>query len=111
VRGVDTKVGGRGDACVPLPVWGRPVRGGVGMCVPSYNFTHITDGKQYDWIAFLPGLLERLVNARVYNMDNAQFPDLWQANTAQFLRIEQGYLRSRDRWACGTMREGGAGSD
>jgi hypothetical protein len=40
----------------------------------------------YDQIAFLPGLLDRLQNAGVYDMDNALFPDLWQANTAQFRR-------------------------
>ncbi len=56
------------------------------MCVPPYNFTYITDDKQYDRIAFLPGLLDRLQNGGVYDMNKTLFPARCHVNTAQFRR-------------------------
>ena len=66
-----------------------------GLQVPKHTskvYSNITDDKQYDQIAFLPGLLGRLQNAGVYDMDNALFPDLWQANTAQFRSSMKYYI-------------------
>ena len=58
-----------------------------GLQVPKHTskvYSTITDDQQDDRIAFLPGLLDRLQNAGVYDMDKTSFPDLWEANSAQF---------------------------
>lgn len=58
-----------------------------GLQLPEHTskvYSNIADDKQYDQIAFLPGLKDRLLNAGIFDMDNALFPDLWARNTAQF---------------------------
>lgn len=87
-----------GDFNLPKVEAGDPVYDALrkrGLQVPKHTskvYSNITNDKQYDQIAFLPGLLDRLQDAGVYDMDNALFPDLWQANTAQFRSYMKYYI-------------------
>lgn len=66
-----------------------------GLELPEHTsqvYSNLTDDKQYDQIAFLPGLKERLVSAGVFDMDNVLFPTLWQRNTTQFKAYMRYYV-------------------
>lgn len=87
-----------GDFNLPKVVPGDPIYDALrkrGLEVPDHTskvYSNITDDKQYDQIAFLPGLKSRLRMAGVFDMDNALFPDLWQRDTKGFRSYMRYYV-------------------
>ncbi len=87
-----------GDFNLPMVQPGDPVYDALrkrGLQLPEHTsqvYSNINDDKQYDQIAFLPGLKERLTAAGVFDMDNALFPDLWQQNATRFRAYMRYYL-------------------
>lgn len=87
-----------GDFNLPKVAAGDPVHDALlkrGLLLPTHTskvYSNITDDKQYDQIAFLPGLKDRLRTAGVFDMDNALFPDLWQRNAASFRSYMRYYV-------------------
>ncbi|MBX2980078.1 MAG: endonuclease/exonuclease/phosphatase family protein [Flavobacteriales bacterium] len=87
-----------GDFNLPKVATGDPIYEALrkrGLLLPEHTskvYSNITDDKQYDQIAFLPGLRGRLRQAGIYDMDNALFPDLWTADKRGFRSYMRYYI-------------------
>lgn len=66
-----------------------------GLQLPKHStkvYSNIVDDKQYDQIAFFPGMKSRIIAHGVFDFDNAVFPDLWQTSPADFRHYLRYYL-------------------
>lgn len=87
-----------GDFNLPMVQPGDPVYDALrkrGMKLPDHTskvYSNITDDKQYDQIAFLPGMKAMLQDAGIFDFDNALFPDLYAKSKANFKTYTKYYI-------------------
>lgn len=87
-----------GDFNLPKVQKGDPIYDALtkrGLRLPEHStriYSNILNDKQYDQIAFFPGLKSNILANGVFDFDNAIFPDLWQASPANFRTYLRYYL-------------------
>lgn len=84
-----------GDFNLPKVEKGDPIYDALtkkGLRLPNHStkvYSNINNDKQYDQIAFFPGLKSKITAHGVFDFDSEIFPDLWQESTSKF----RSYLR------------------
>lgn len=73
-----------------------------GLQLPEHStriYSNIVNDKQYDQIAFFPGLKSKIRQHGVFDFDGALFSDLWQENPRNFRNYLRYYLSDhRPMW-------------
>lgn len=73
-----------------------------GLTLPKHStkiYSNISNDKQYDQIAFFPGLKSKISASGVFDFDGVIFPDLWQKSPANFRAYLRYYLSDhRPMW-------------
>lgn len=94
-----------GDFNLPKTEKGDPIYDALtkrGLTLPEYSskvYSNITDDKQYDQIAFFPGLKSRIKNNGIFDFDDAIFPTLWQDSPSNFKKYLRYYISDhRPMW-------------
>lgn len=66
-----------------------------GLQLPKHStkvYSNIVNDKQYDQIAFFPGMKSKITAHGVFDFDTAIFPDLWQTSPVDFRHYLRYYL-------------------
>ena len=73
-----------------------------GLKLPEHStrvYSNIVNDKQYDQIAFFPGLKSKIEGNGVFDFDQVIFPDLWQESAAKFRNYLKYYISDhRPMW-------------
>jgi len=87
-----------GDFNLPKVEKGDPVYDALtkrGLRLPEHSsriYSNILNDKQYDQIAFFPGLKSHIQANGVFDFDEVLFPDLWQESPANFRAYLKYYI-------------------
>lgn len=95
-----------GDFNLPKVEKGDPIYDALvskGFELPEHTskiYSNITDDKNYDQVAFLPGMKSLIKSGGVFDFDGALFPALWDENKPTVLRNYLRYYISdhRPKW-------------
>lgn len=95
-----------GDFNMPIVEKGDPIYDALvsrGFELPEHTsqiFSNITNDKNYDQFAFLPGIKNMIKSGGVFDFDGALFTSLWDVNKPNILRNYLRYYISdhRPRW-------------
>ena len=73
-----------------------------GLKLPEHStrvYSNIVNDKQYDQIAFFPGLKSKIEGHGVFDFDQVIFPDLWQESSTKFRNYLKYYISDhRPMW-------------
>jgi endonuclease/exonuclease/phosphatase family metal-dependent hydrolase len=94
-----------GDFNIPKAEPGDPIYEALmarGLKVPEHSskiYSNISSDKQYDQIAFFPGIKSRIHTHGVFDFDSVIFPDLWQQSAKDFRAYVKYYISDhRPMW-------------
>ncbi|HEY6160050.1 MAG TPA: endonuclease/exonuclease/phosphatase family protein, partial [Bacteroidia bacterium] len=94
-----------GDFNLPKAEKGDPVYDALtskGLLLPEHStkvYSNLKNDANYDQVAFLPGLKEKVTNNGVFDFDNCLFPDLYKKNEKLFVDYCKYYMSDhRPKW-------------